>query len=94
MSLRVKRSNPKGFVLFYILLHSDVYLCRLTYAGIYQSVQGEIGFWVDTRVYGTQVQQIPQLSTWYGTAQVADKLTGNGLLNGCPAEIGGLWNTH
>ena len=27
----MKRSNPKGFVLVYILLHSDVYLYRLTY---------------------------------------------------------------
>ena len=27
----MKQSNPKGFVLVYILLHSDVYLCRLTY---------------------------------------------------------------
>jgi hypothetical protein len=61
------------------------------YAAIYQSVQGEIGFWVDTRVYGTQVQQISELATWYGTAEVADNLIGEGLLGDTPAEIGGLW---
>ncbi len=64
------------------------------YAGIYQSVQGEIGFWVDTRVYGTQVQQIPELATWYGTANAADKLTGDGLLGDTKAEIGGFWTIH
>lgn len=64
------------------------------YAGIYQSVQGEIGFWVDTRVYGTQVQQLPELATWYGTAGVADMLTGEGLLAHTKAEIGGSWTAE
>lgn len=62
------------------------------YAGIYQSVQGEIGFWVDTRVYGTQIQQIPELAAWYGTAVTADRLIGDSLLGDTKAEIGGLWN--
>jgi hypothetical protein len=64
------------------------------YAGIYQSVQGEIGFWVDTRVYGTHVQQIPELATWYGTGEIADQLIGEGLLADTPAEIGGLWTVY
>ncbi|MDJ0620420.1 MAG: hypothetical protein QNJ63_27395 [Calothrix sp. MO_192.B10] len=64
------------------------------YASVYQSVQGEIGFWVDTRVYGTQVQQIPPLSTWYGTAHGADRLIGNGLLGDSQTEIGGLWTIY
>ncbi len=64
------------------------------YAGIYQSVQGEIGFWVDTRVYGTQVQQIPELATWYGTAELADRLVGDSLLSDSKAEIGGLWAVY
>ena len=65
------------------------------YAGIYQSVQGEIGFWVDTRVYGTQIKQISELATWHGTAEVADKLTGdNSLLANQKAEIGGMWTVY
>jgi hypothetical protein len=62
------------------------------YAGIYQSTLGQIGFRVDTRVYGSAIEQIPELATWYGTAQAADKLTGEGLLNNRTAEIGGNWN--
>jgi len=61
------------------------------YGAVYQSVQGEIGFWVDTRVYGARVEQILQLSHWYGTAHGADKLIGDGWLDDCEAEVGGLW---
>ena len=35
----MKRSNPKSFVLVYILLHSDVYLCRLTYISALERAQ-------------------------------------------------------
>jgi hypothetical protein len=61
------------------------------YAGIYQSVQEEIGFWVDTRVYCAQVQHLSELSTWYGTAHVADSLVGNQALSHSKAEVGGDW---
>ena len=61
------------------------------YAAFYQSVLGQIGFRIDTRVYGTQVAEVPALTTWYGTAQVADKLTGNGKINDVAAEGGGRW---
>ncbi len=61
------------------------------YAGFYQSVLGQIGFRIDTRVYGAQVAEIPALTTWYGTAQAADSLTGDGKLNGVTAEQGGRW---
>ncbi len=61
------------------------------YAGIYQSVLGQIGFRIDTRVYGAQVTEIPTLSTWYGTAQTAHSLVGDGNLDGIPAEKGGKW---
>ena len=61
------------------------------YATIYQSVLGQIGFRVDTRVYGAQVAHIPTLATWYGTAHVADKLCGTGLLSHRSAEVGGDW---
>lgn len=61
------------------------------YASIYQSVLGQIGFRVDTRVYGTAVQKLPELDSWYGTAHLADTLTGNGLLAGSKAEKGGAW---
>lgn len=59
------------------------------YAGVHQCVLGEIGFRVDTRVYGTQVVQIPQFGSWFGTANGADTLVGEGPLE--MAEIGGGW---
>jgi len=62
------------------------------YAGIHQSVLGEIGFRVDTRVYGAQVVKVPELSAWYGSAHGADSLTGDGPLASLAAEIGGNWS--
>jgi hypothetical protein len=61
------------------------------YAGIYQSALGQIGFRVDTRVYGVHVEQIPSLATWYGTAHAADTLTGGGLLHDHQTEEGAKW---
>ena len=62
------------------------------YAGIHQSVLGQIGFRVDTRVYGTQVARLDEFAQWYGSAHGADKLTGEGLLHLSPAENGGNWS--
>jgi hypothetical protein len=64
------------------------------YAGVYQSVLGQIGFRVDTRVYGVRIDRIPQFSTWYGTAHAADTLVGYGLLHNAAAEVGGAWTTY
>ncbi len=61
------------------------------YAGIHQSVLGQIGFRAYTRVYGVKVTTIPQLDTWYGTAHVADTLTGEGNLTAIAPEKGGSW---
>lgn len=61
------------------------------YAALYQSVLGQIGFWVDTRVYGAQVAHLQELATWYGTAHVADTLTGSGPLAGSCAATGQRW---
>jgi len=52
------------------------------YAGVHQSVLGEIGFRLDTRIHEARVQHLPELVTWYGTAHAADLLTGSGPLNG------------
>lgn len=61
------------------------------YAGLYQSVLGQVGFRVDTRVHGAQVEKLAQYSSWYGTAQVADRMDGSGALEDTPAEMGGNW---
>ena len=58
------------------------------YAGVHQSVIGQIGFRADTRIYGVKVEQVAQLATWYGTAHVADSLIGQGDLTDSPAEKG------
>ena len=61
------------------------------YAALYQSVLGQIGFRVDTRVYGAQVVQIPEFNQWFGTAHGADCLTGTGDLRDRDADMGGSW---
>ncbi|MDJ0732907.1 MAG: hypothetical protein QNJ47_02290 [Nostocaceae cyanobacterium] len=61
------------------------------YAAIYQSVLGQIGFRIDTRVYGAQITEIPALATWYGTAQAADSLMGTGMLDTATTQPGGNW---
>lgn len=64
------------------------------YAGIHQSVLGQIGFRVDSRVYGTAVQKLAAWGSWYGTAHLADALTGAGPLAGSAADTGGAWQVY
>ena len=61
------------------------------YAGIHQSVLGQIGFRVDTRVYGAQVVDVTSLGQWYGSAQAADSLCGDGPLQATAADTGERW---
>lgn len=61
------------------------------HAGLFQSTLGQIGFRLDTRVYGTRIAEIDEWSTWYGTAHAADFLRGGDFLANSPAEVGGLW---
>jgi hypothetical protein len=64
------------------------------YAGVHQSVLGQIGFRVDTRVYRAQVTVLPGFEEWYGSAHGADALLGAGTLASSAAEIGGTWTVH
>lgn len=63
------------------------------YAGLSQSVLGQIGFRVDTRVYNIEVTQLTDHDHWYGVAHAADAFTGEGLLHHSPANRGGNWHT-
>lgn len=63
------------------------------YAGVFQSVMGEIGFHANTRVQGIRAAQLAQFRRWFGSAQAADLLTNAGGLEG-QAEIGGCWQVH
>ncbi len=56
------------------------------YAGIHQSILGEMGHRVDTRVYGVRVAQIPEWQA-YGTALIADPQPQLGR----KAAHGGVW---
>ena len=64
------------------------------YAGVHQSVLGEIGFRVDTRVYQTQVAVLSEFANWYGSAHGADTLTGDGSLKLSAAETGQTWRIY
>jgi hypothetical protein len=59
---------------------------------VHQGVLGEIGFSADTVVSGVSAADVPELARWYGTAQAADRLVGDGrALAGSAAETGGRW---
>ena len=62
------------------------------FAGVHQSVLGEIGFTAETRVFGVHVERVEELAQWYGTAHAADALDGGGDLAGSVAEQGGRWH--
>jgi hypothetical protein len=62
------------------------------FAGFSQAVSGEVGWHIDTRVFGAQVAQVPRWSSWYGSAHGADMLTGRGALDGSSAQKGGVWS--
>ncbi len=59
------------------------------YAGVHQSILGEMGHRVDTRVYGVQVAHIPEWQA-YGTALIADPQPQLGR----KAAHGGVWQLH
>ena len=63
----------------------------MLYAVVTQSVLGQIGFPVDSRVYGTEVTAVSGLENWYGTAHAADSFRGDGSLHNRAAEVGGIW---
>jgi hypothetical protein len=55
---------------------------------------GQIGFRLDTRVYGARVEQLTEFADWYGTAHAADRLSGAGSLRRSDAETGGMWRVQ
>jgi hypothetical protein len=62
------------------------------HAGVFQAALGQIGFRLDTRVYGTRVVDVPEWGAWYGTAHAADSLAGSGDLHSAHAQVGGAWS--
>jgi hypothetical protein len=63
----------------------------VVYAGIHQSVLGQVGFRADTRVYGVKTETVSSLASWYGTAHAADAFLGLGNITTTNAEVGGSW---
>lgn len=64
---------------------------ELLYAGIYQSVLGQIGFRVDTRVHGINIRRVPELACGAGTAHACDGLR-SAKRTALPQEAG--WAVH
>ncbi|MEN9870229.1 MAG: hypothetical protein RLZZ171_1217, partial [Cyanobacteriota bacterium] len=63
----------------------------VVYAGIHQSVLGQVGFRADTRVYGVKTETVKDLACWYGTAHAADAFLGLGNITTTTAEVGESW---
>ncbi|MDP8931291.1 MAG: nucleotide-binding protein, partial [Actinomycetota bacterium] len=60
------------------------------YGAVHQTVLGEIGFRVDSRIYGVRVARDPTLAPWCQQAHVAER--GAALSPGTPLERGGRWS--
>lgn len=60
------------------------------YASIQQSVLGQIGWRLDSRVYGVRIADIRGYESWCGGAHAADALLEDPV-RGAEAEIGGPW---
>ena len=59
------------------------------FAGLQQSILGQVGYRAATRVYGARVAEVPEWAAWYGTAHLADQKP----LRSESPEIGGTWTT-
>lgn len=64
---------------------------RTVFAGIHQAILGEIGFRVDTRVYGVGFCE-PREPSPFALAHAADDLRGDGPLHGRISHSGITWN--
>ncbi len=64
------------------------------YAGVHQSVLGEGGFMIDSRVYGAQVADVQAWSAWYGGAHLAERGVGEGMLEETSPDMGTNWHVE
>jgi hypothetical protein len=62
-----------------------------SYLGIQQGVLGQIGFRLDTRIYGVRVGQLVGYESWCAGAHAASALEGAGAGIASCAEAGGQW---
>ena len=61
------------------------------HAGVHQRILGEVGYRVDTRVGAVCAEVVEAWAGWYGSASVADRMTGTGDVAGTGPETGGSW---
>ena len=61
------------------------------YLGLQQSVMGQIGFRMDSRVYGVRVAQFDGYQSWCSGAHAADRINSRIIRDGALAEAGGRW---
>ncbi len=67
---------------------------KTVYAGIDQSVLGQGGFNVSTRVFDARIARVGAWQHWYGTAHLADNLRGKGALESNSAETDQHWKVR
>lgn len=64
---------------------------NLVYGGVHQSVHGETGHRIASRVEAVRVVDVAGWATWPGTSLTADRFAGSGRLAGSLADAGGTW---
>ena len=60
-------------------------------AAVQQRILGEVGYRVDTRVYGIDVAVVDSWASQFGTAHAADGFEGTGALDGRTPAVGERW---
>lgn len=61
------------------------------FLGIHQGVLGQVGFRLDSRIYGVRVGQIEDYRFWFSGGHAAAAFEGGGFSHGTAADAGGTW---
>ena len=63
------------------------------FAGIHQSILGEVHYRLDTRIHAVRAAVLDDARSWHAWAALADRFTGSGPVAGSEPAVGPSWDT-